>query len=165
MSSADGTAPADTEAYNVESVIVIGMSCAAASASSASFTTRLSTRVWRSFIVRPRSTIVPVSTSKPGSGSSSPSGPSPPRSRASKGVACTRSAANVSHGWSLVEQRVTDCIQKVLSATHARHVLMHSATRGPPPSPSNVCSRLLSSPWVLEHQVRLPPSSRSQARP
>ena len=63
------------------------------------------------------------------------------------------------------DRGVTDCILIVLSETRAPHVLMHFATRGPPPSPSNVCSKLLSSPWVLEHQVRLPLCSRSQARP
>ena len=62
-------------------------------------------------------------------------------------------------------QKVTECILKVLSASHAHHVLLHSAARGPPRSPSNVCSKLLSSTWVSVHQVRLPPSSRSQARP
>ena len=97
-----------------------------------------------------RSTNVPVSSSKPGSGSSSPSGPRPLPSHASKGILCTRSAENVSHGWGLVDRE---------------YVLMHSATRCPPPRKSNVTSRLLSSLCVSEQQVRLPPSSRSEARP
>ena len=135
MSAADGTAPVDTEAYNDESVIVSGMSCAAASASSASPTTRLPTRIWRSFTVRPRSTNVPVPSSKPGTGSSSPSGPSPLPSHASKGVACTRPAAKRFSWLELTGQKVTDCILKVRSETHAPHVLLHCATRGPPPTP------------------------------
>ena len=65
--------------------------------------------------------------------------------------------------WLALEgQKVSDCILKVHSATHALHVVLHSATRGSPSSPSNDCSKL---PWVLEQQARLPPRSRSQGRP
>ena len=58
-------------------------------------------------------------------------------------------------------QKVTDCILKRHSDTHAPHALLHSVTKGPPPSPLNDWRHLLP-PLVSEQQIRLPPSSRSR---
>ena len=164
MSSADGTAPVDTEAYNVESVIVIGMSCcckcifgfvhyAFVNEGPEIFHRQTTLNYRSSFLIQTRIGFILAFGPKSATFTC--------KQRRRLHTVCCKRFSWLEFGG----QRVTDCIQKVLGATHASHVFMHSATRGPPPSPSNVCSRLLSSPWVLEHQVRLPPSSRSQARP